>query len=275
MAGLPSGAVVDAAWLQSHGYSGTLRRHYVTGGWLTSVARGAYRRPGPQPGWEAVLSSLQCLDGSPVVVGGRTALELAGLAHYLPQGGRTELKLWASGALPGWLAEALPDGVTFVARNPRRLFTGQAVPTRAEAPPAGDASRVKPLWSVLGEGVIHMPRGPDGWPLAVSSPERAVLELLHDVPANETFEQAEDLFGGLNALSPTRLRKLLPLCRHVRTLRLFAWFARRHGHPWFKHVRMDDLDLGTGKRQVVPGGELDPEFGITVPKGMGRTIADG
>src|SRR5919199_6635728 len=86
LAGLPSGAILAASWLEDHGYRAALRQQYVRHGWLAKVARGAYRRPGPAPGWEAVLSSLQCLEGVPVVVGGRTALDLAGFAHYLPQG---------------------------------------------------------------------------------------------------------------------------------------------------------------------------------------------
>lgn len=274
VAGMPSGAVLAASWLESRGYGAALRQQYVRRGWLAKVARGAYRRPGPVPGWEAVLSSLQCLEGIPVVVGGRTALDLAGFAHHLPQDGGLGLKLWSSSGLPGWFPDALPAGVTTVLRNPARLFRDAGVPIAAAAP-AADGEGVRPLHTVEGEGVVHLPRGPDGWPLAVSSPERAVLELLHEVPAHETFEQADDIFGGLNTLSPARLRRLLPLCHHVRTLRLFAWFAKRHDHPWARHVDPGALDLGAGKRQLVPGGEMDAELGITVPRGMGRGGAGG
>lgn len=79
----------------------------------------------------------------------------------------------------------------------------------------------------------------------------------------------------LGVLSSIHSRKLLPLCQHVRTPRLFAWSARRYGHRWLGHARLEAVDLGTGKRQAVPGGALDSEFRITVPKGMGRTDADG
>jgi hypothetical protein len=210
----------------------------------------------------------------PVVVGGRTALALAGLIHYLPQGNEAELKLWSARDLPSWTDDALPDGVRMLVRNPARLFRDEALPEAVESPVGGGAG-VHPLRSIRAEGVVHLPRGPDGWPLAVSSPERAVLELLHEVPGHETFEQADDLFGGLNTLSPGRLNRLLKLCHHVRTLRLFAWFTKRHDHPWAGRVDLEALDLGTGTRQVVPGGETDPEFGITVPREMGRSGANG
>jgi hypothetical protein len=40
---LPDGLVVDAAWLEKHGYSRALRNKYVAHGWLDQVARGVYR----------------------------------------------------------------------------------------------------------------------------------------------------------------------------------------------------------------------------------------
>ena len=43
---LPEGLVVDAAWLEKHGYSRALRNKYVVRGWLDQVARGVYPPPG-------------------------------------------------------------------------------------------------------------------------------------------------------------------------------------------------------------------------------------
>ena len=89
---LPEGLVAHAAWLEKNGYSGALRKKYVAQGWLDRVARGVYRRPAPElaPGswykrvpWESVAISLQMLMKVHFVVGGRTALELQGFAHYL------------------------------------------------------------------------------------------------------------------------------------------------------------------------------------------------
>ena len=40
----------------------------------------------------------------------------------------------------------------------------------------------------------------------VSTPERAILELLDEVPKRETFHQADVLMEGLRNLSPRRLR---------------------------------------------------------------------
>lgn len=78
---LPEGLVVDAGWLERHGVSRQLRRKYVMNGWLLSPARGAYSRPTPAKKgeplpWQHLVLSLNTLLNQPVVVGGRTALEL-------------------------------------------------------------------------------------------------------------------------------------------------------------------------------------------------------
>src|SRR5690348_17067215 len=81
---LPEGLVVDAAWLSAHGYSTSLRSQYVSAGWLEQPARRVYRRSRGALSWQQVVVSLQTLLAYPLAVGGRTALEQQGYAHYLP-----------------------------------------------------------------------------------------------------------------------------------------------------------------------------------------------
>ena len=80
---LPEGLLVDAAWLGKKGYSTSLRSQYVAGGWLKQPARQVYWRPRGPLRWQEAVVSLQTLLGYPLTVGGRTALELQGYAHYL------------------------------------------------------------------------------------------------------------------------------------------------------------------------------------------------
>ena len=102
----------------------------------------------------------------------------------------------------------------------------------------------------------------------MSMPERAVLELLAEVPLRGTFEQADALIEGLSSLSPKRLNALLAECRSVKVKRLFMWFAERHHHPWFSRLDIKSLDLGSGKREIVAGGKLDKKYLITVPRDL-------
>lgn len=126
---LPEGLIADAAWFSRMGYSTALRARYLEGGWLERLARGVFRRPLYRPGlggaapliWQHVVVSLQAVMEHPVAVGGRTALELAGLAHYASRRGLREVHLYGDRPAPGWLG-GLPIEANFVFHNARRLF---------------------------------------------------------------------------------------------------------------------------------------------------------
>jgi hypothetical protein len=259
--------VADAAWLEQRGYSRSLRSKYVAHGWLDQVARGVYRRPTPrrqaearQEGlpWQAVVISLQMLLGCPYTVGGRTALELQGFAHYLSSGRRREIHLYGTGKPPSWVSKLQLEN-RFVFHNADRLFK--------TASNRGNRSNAEK--DLLLSNCIRQPWGQWEWPLTMSSPERASLELLDEVPQRETFHQADVLMEGLRNLSPRRVQMLLMACRSVKVKRLFLWFAERHQHPWLKKLDRRDIDLGHGKRMLVPGGKLDKTFHITIPESFG------
>jgi len=55
---LPEGLLVDSAWLEAQGYSKQLRAKYVANGWLTTPARGVYRRRSAGLGQTAGKESL-------------------------------------------------------------------------------------------------------------------------------------------------------------------------------------------------------------------------
>ncbi len=132
---LPEGLVVDAAWLEARGYSSALRSRYVSHGWLEQVVRSLYRRP---PGklqaareeemlrWQHVVISLQTLMDRPLIVGGRTALELQGYAHYLSSAGPREIHLYADERPPGWLSK-LDLESRFIFHSAKRLFREEPI----------------------------------------------------------------------------------------------------------------------------------------------------
>lgn len=261
---LPDGLLVDAAWLGSRGYSSALRSKYVRHGWLEQVVRGVYRRPvrdlrrqGDDAAlrWQEVLVSLQALLGARVALGGRSALEQQGFAHYLPPAGGGEVHVYGREALPTWVTKLNVDR-HFVWHNAKRLFGTEDVPTR-------ELSTSEPAVSLL--GLVRRAESERDGPLVMSSPERAILEVLNEVPRRETFHQADVLMEGLATLSPKRLQRLLGVCRSVKVKRLFFWFADRHQHAWLKKLDRKAVDLGRGKRSLVDGGKLDPTYHITVP----------
>lgn len=258
---LPEGMVVDAAWLERHGISRQLRRKYVMHRWLLALDRGVYRRPSLSESsepmvWQQLVISLNTLLQIPVSVGGRTALELQGFSHYVTAKGACEAHLYINVAQPGWVSR-LPVDARLVFHRATRLFRNGAIPPYSALT---DATTPRP-----NAGVTQLSWGHWRWPLTVSTPERAILELLDEVPRRETFHQADVLMDGLRNLSPRRLQTLLVDCRSVKVKRLFFWFAERHHHAWLQKLDRAVIDLGKGKRMIVRGGKFDPKYNITVP----------
>ena len=264
---LPQGFVVDAAWLEQLGYSSSLRSQYVSAGWLEQPARRVYRRPSRLPlTWQHVVTSLQAYLNFDLVVGGRTALELQGFAHYLSQV-QTEVHLYGPKPPPTWLDD-LKLGVRFRYHNSAALF---AEPSSADGLTnmlSNFRNRTDEQVESSSDVTVINLGGPDEWPLAVSTPERAILELLDELPNHESFHQVDMLMESLTNLRPGRLQQLLVHCKSVKVKRLFFFFADRHHHAWLKKLNKSKVNLGEGKRMLAKGGKLDRTYQITVPEDL-------
>jgi hypothetical protein len=265
---LPEGLLAHSAWFRKKGYSRQLLNHYVSAGWLEQPARGLFRRPRGTLSWQQVVISLQTLLlDDPFIVGGRTALELQGYAHFLPHT-TTEVHLYGPRPLPAWL-DRLPLEVRFVHHNSRRLFKNDPITYGISSLTMNVLTHASASNDPLRQGLTFQPWGPWDWHLTLSTPERAILELLDALPARESFAQADALMEGLATLSPRRLQTLLVECRSVKVKRLFFFFADRHRHAWLKALDKKAIDLGTGNRMLVKGGRLDRTYQITVPEDLG------
>ena len=264
---LPEGLVVDASWLTEHGYSTALRTQYLKRGWLKRPARAVYMRPRGELSWEQVVISLQALLRKGLVVGGRTALEFQGYGHFVSRSVST-VHLYGLARPPSWLS-GLHLGVDFRYHNSSPLFgadlEGLRLPTlRDRVEPAGEDAGLQHA------GLRVVAWGQWEWPLVLSSPERAVLELMDALPKGETFEHVDVVMEGLSDLSPRRMQRLLERCERVKVKRLFFFFADRHKHAWLKRLDKSSVDLGSGKRVLATNGRLDPTYQITVPTELGQ-----
>lgn len=208
---------MDARWLDQRGFSRGRRRKYVAHGWLHREARSVYRRPAPALSahdrtgrdWETLLVSLQTILECPVAVGGRTALELQGFGHYLSATGPREVHVYGRQRLPAWAAKLKLDS-RLVFHGSRKLFdpSWRRVTELKNDTQLSDTLRRAALTE-------QSATRKDGR-LIMSLPERAVLELLDEVPQRETFHQVDMLVDGLGNLSPRRLQTLLVGCRNVK-----------------------------------------------------------
>jgi hypothetical protein len=266
---LPEGLVVDASWLERHGVSRQLRRKYVMNGWLLTPARGVYSRPTPAQKaealpWQQLVLSLNTLLNQPVAVGGRTALELQGLSHYVSPRGSREAHLYVNQRPARWVSH-VPVDAKLVIHSASKLFKGGEIP-----PSNAKADGTVP--DLLNDSLTQQPWGHWNLSLTMSTPERAILELLEEVPKRETFHQADVLMEGLRNLSPRRLHMLLVNCQSIKAKRLFFWFAERHNHAWLQKLDRSGIDLGKGKRMLLPGGKLDTKYNITIPEALDGSL---
>ncbi|MEW8474183.1 MAG: type IV toxin-antitoxin system AbiEi family antitoxin domain-containing protein [Candidatus Thiodiazotropha endolucinida] len=241
---IPEGVAIPSTWLSANGYTPQLVRKYVQSGWLKALGSRVYARPGEPVTWEGVVLGLQRLGQLQLHVGGVTALNQQGLAHYLSLSGDATVHVWGKDRPPSWVEQVSINAQWSFHR--RRLFN--------EAPEQG--------WVMLSTKVRD-------WTIRGSAPERAILEVLSEVDETpSSFSFAAELFEGLTTLRPAVVNALLKSCAHNKAKRLFLFLANHYAYPWIKRVDMDAIDLGSGKRMITRGGKLDRHYQITVPEGF-------
>ena len=234
---LPEGVVAPSAWLKANGYSSQLVYKYVKNGWLLKLGRRAYIRPASILKWEGAVLGLQKLGELPFHVGGLSALNQSGYAHYLPMGGEKTITLYSKKNPPAWIKDIESLSFSFYK---------------------------KPLFEDL--GLKQQSTSIRDWQITVSAPERAILELLYQIDDQGiTFQFVAEIFESLTTLSPRLLNELLQNCSSRKVKRLFLFFASYYNFSWAKHISKE-LDLGAGKLQIVKDGNYNKTYMITIPK---------
>ena len=250
---LPYGMLATKKWLAEQGLSAHALDNAVKTDTLLLLAAGVYSQYSLSVSWEGVVASMQRMEKRegeqlpPVIVGGLSALSLSGLSQYLSLGNTPHIHLYTAGKLPTWLARlSLP--VEFEGHSTGKLWP--------------ESFSKDKTFAKEHEWEAELP------PVVFSCPEKAILEVLMDLPEGVSFEHADELMQGLVNLSPRKLDRLLTACKSVKAKRLFFWLAKRQAYPWFSKLYVEDYDLGSGKRVVAKGGKLDTEYLITVPSHM-------
>lgn len=213
---------------------------YIKSGWLERFGTGAFKRPQQTNSAGVGISTLQHVSRLDVHVGGESALEVLGFAHYVRLSTHQPVILWKrpDTRLPAWFVNH--EWETEIRIRSARLFnSGTNLRTEKEF---------------------------NGIALGVSAAEQAILEYLFDLPRFESFDEAAYLMEGLSSLRPSILQILLEQCRSIKVKRLFLYFAEMYSHVWFKRLDISKMDLGKGKREIVKGGTLNKTYQIVVPK---------
>ena len=247
---VPAGFVVDGSWLKAQGITRGSVQDYVRRGWLEPLTRGVYRRPfspdaqdNIRTGWLVPILSIQHLLGYDIHVGGPTALDEHGHVHYLRASEHE--RIFVYGDTPTWL-NRLPGNAVFIQRS-RKLFQGELL--GVQKPDGGSSLAASRPWQLI-----------------LSSPERAILEALDELPKNESFHNIDMIFEGLVNLRPKLLMQCLESCKSIKAKRLFFVFAEKHGHAWLKHIDKTKIEFGSGPRALIKDGKFHPKYHISVPE---------
>jgi len=237
----PRGTVAVSSYLNDQGFSHELIRAYRNSSWIEPVGRGAFILRGDKVDWSGALYALQTQLNLNVHAGGKTALEMQGLAHYIsPQRHRIFLYGKNFQKLPAWFKKYSWNGQQII-YSATKLF-----------PDRFDTGLTQFDYS---EFFIR-----------ISAPERAAMEMLYFVPDRVTFEEAVLIMENLVTLRPQLVQSLLENCNFIKVKRIFMYMAELHKHPWAFQIDTSEVDFGKGKRLIVKTGMLDKKHMITVPR---------
>ena len=242
----PQGVVLLAAWLSKQGYSLDLLKVYRKSKWLKSIGTGAMIRHNDYVTYEGAIYALQKQAGLNIHIGGKSALSLLGKSHYL---NLSDKKITLFGdkdaKLPVW----------FKKHNWKVQM---------------DYHASSFLPASLGLQTLEFKT----FSMDISGAARAMLECLYLVPKEQQLFECFELMEGLNNLHPKIVQELLEQCNSIKVKRLFLYLAEKTGHQWVDYIKLDTINLGSGKRSIVKNGVYVSKYQITVPKeleALGKT----
>lgn len=213
------GAPIDFMTLRRHGISAALAHDYVKSGWLERLGRGVFMFAGDELDRDATLWFLESKVPD-LHVAAKTALARHGYQQNVAHEER--LILWGSrkGSLPDWFHERFPARYSTA-----RLFDDDLPPDLGVSP------------------LADAPDGP-----RVSSPERALLEMLSEVGVHQEMAEALAIMESVRQLRSRQLGMLLAGCRMVKAIRLCVTWSEQLGMPWAEAAREAAASrMGTGR----------------------------
>lgn len=234
----PRGTVQTVQALGERGYSRQLLNHYKKSKWITAIGNGAVSLYNDEVDYLGGIHALQEQLKLDIHPGGRTALGLLNLAHYV-QLSASSVQLFGADKekLPRWFRE--------YAWGPSVEYYSSAFL------PAGLALREVTLQS---------------FSVKVSSAARAIFEMLYLAKTDQDFLECYENLEGLNTLRPSIVQSLLENCGSVKVKRLFLYMSEKAGHEWVSALDIGKVDLGTGKRSLTANGVYIGRYQITVPR---------
>ena len=223
---LPGGIPITSKYLDYLGISRQLAHQYVKSGWLKKLGYGYYRREGDEITKTGAVVGLE-MQGFHAHIGGKTALSLHGYTHYLALTDE-KLLIYATNIekLPGWLLERFRCELRM-----GRLFNE-------------DEKSDKHLYiKRMGSDKKYSP--------LVSEPERAIIEILDDVPHKQSLDESKKIMESLYNLRPNIIQELLEKCNRIKVKRMFIFLAKKLQLPVLDHLNLSGIDFGSSSVYII------------------------
>jgi hypothetical protein len=229
---------MQSFWLKEQGYSQELQKRYRKSMWLEPVGSGAMKRVNDPVTYEGAVYALQKQSGMTVHPGGKTALQLLGLSHYLEFATQSVTVFGAkTEQLPLWM---------------KKYDWGIKI----------NYYKTSFLPSDMGLTEKEL----KNFSIKISNAPRAIMECLYLVPDEQDLVECFHFMESMNNIRPTLVQGLLEKCSSIKVKRLFLYLAEKVNHDWFKRLELEKIDLGKGKRSIIKNGVYNSKYQITVSK---------
>jgi hypothetical protein len=224
-------SVITSAWLKEQGISHQLLYKYKQSGWLASIGQGVFLKFYVKKAKiEDALSALQ-RDSLKIHVGGQFALSLKGKLHYAKVKNNWSIFSNRDIKLPLWFVKYPFDD-------------------------SWKHYKTKFLSDNIGLEDYQI----EGLNIQISSLERAVLELLYQVPKDVDLQEAYEICELLRTLLPQQLQQLLENCSSIKVKRLFLYMAQKLNHSWLQYINLEKVNLGNGTRVISKNGVFNKKI---------------
>lgn len=231
--------IFTSRYFEKNNISPQLLNKYLHSEWLERLGNGAYTKKGDLVDWLGGLQAIQKQLKLQIHIGGKTALTFYGLSHYINQSTPfVELYALNKARLPKWFLNHNWDNKIIYSTS--NLFGNKTL---------GITEKKIESSTVL-----------------ISTPERAIMELLNNLPAKVSFDEVYKIMEGLYNLRPELINELLENCTSIKVKRLFFFLSERVGHLWLEDLTTDKINFGHGKREIIREGVLNKKYMITVPE---------
>lgn len=208
---------------------------YKKNGWIETIGVGAFIKKGIKPELISGINAMQFQTSYKLHIGGRYALDqYYNVRHFVRDDLKLELFTSERKSLPTWFKNTFKKQYTLV-----------------------NTSFLPSYLGVITQEI-------NGLNLKISSPERALLEMLY--VSDVTTQEAYQIFELMTVLKPGILNELLIQCKSIRIKRLFMYLATQTGYSWVKKLDKDKIDFGSGVRVIDKTGYFNKEYNIIVDK---------